>query len=207
MLGKREKRGVVHFTVWMLVVWSAVVFQRVEHTEPLAFSPQAAQQGADAAQTEKGRQAVGQACAPCHGNIARMIQVQKKTADQWRDTIFSMIGRGAHVLPDEIEPLTAFLAANAGRQSSTASAVPSLPAAQQGQAAQAGPGGQPPGRALVETSCQQCHDLATATRKPATLDWATVVRNMVTYGARLTPAEQETIVAYLGTLPQNPTPR
>jgi mono/diheme cytochrome c family protein len=196
--GRKAKRVVV-FTVWALVAWSALVFERVESAGAPAFSPQGpGQQQTDPAQIEKGRQAVGQACAPCHGNIARMIQVQKKTADQWRDTIFSMIGRGAHVMPDEIEPLTAFLAANGGRQP----AAPSQQApAQPGTAAQDRQGALSQGRSLLEANCQQCHDLATATRKPATLDWATVVRNMVTYGARLTDADQQAIVAYLNTLP------
>lgn len=180
----------------LVVAWAAVSFQKAANAAPPAAA-QTAGRPADQAQIEKGRQAVGQACAPCHSNIARMIQVQKKTADQWRDTIFSMIGRGAHVLPDEIEPLTAFLAANAGRPSSTASS-PSSPATQPAAAADGKP--QPQGRALLEAACQQCHDLATATKKPASLDWPTVVRNMVTYGAKLTTADQQTIVAYLNSL-------
>jgi mono/diheme cytochrome c family protein len=183
--------------VWMLVAWAALSFQQAGSAAPRAAPAQTAAQPTDQAQIEKGRQAVGQACAPCHGNIARMIQVQKKTADQWRDTIFSMIGRGAHVLPDEIEPLTAFLAANAGRQPSTAGRPTPVTQGTQGSP-------QPQGRALLEANCQQCHDLATAMRRPATLDWTTVVRNMVTYGARLTTAEQQTLVAYLTGLPQTP---
>lgn len=194
-------KSISRFIVWMLVAWAAVSFQQAGSAAPLPAPPQtAAQRTDDQAQIEKGRQAVGQACAPCHGNIARMIQVQKKTADQWRDTIFSMIGRGAHVLPDEIEPLTAFLAANAGRQPATAGQP--TPAAQSTQGSPL-----PPGRALLEATCQQCHDLATAMRRPATLDWTTVVQNMVTYGARLTPAEQQTLVAYLNGLPQTPAQR
>jgi mono/diheme cytochrome c family protein len=178
---------------WLLVGWAAVSFHKVVGSVAPLNAAQVQPAGASA-QVDKGRLAIGQACAPCHGNIARMIQVQKKTADQWRDTIYSMIGRGAHVLPDEIEPLTAFLAANAGRQSSTAA----QPAGQQPAAGQQSQGqASSPGRALLEGNCQQCHDLATATRKPVTLDWVTVVRNMVTYGARLTVAEQQTLVAYL----------
>jgi hypothetical protein len=50
----------------------------------------------------------------CHTNILRMLQVHTKTPQQWRDTVYSMISRGAQVMPGEIEPVTAFLAANAG---------------------------------------------------------------------------------------------
>ena len=75
------------------------------------------------AQIEKGRQAVGQTCATCHAGILRMVQAQKQNQEQWKDTIYSMIGRGAEILPDEIEPISAFLAATSAR-GGTANAQP-----------------------------------------------------------------------------------
>src|SRR5215510_125736 len=67
-----------------------------------------------AAQIEKGRQVVAQVCAACHTTIVRMVQVHKQTAEQWKDTVYFMISRGAQIMPDEIEPVTAYLAATAG---------------------------------------------------------------------------------------------
>src|SRR5438093_9082623 len=69
---------------------------------------------APAAQIEKGRQVVAQVCAACHTTIVRMVQVHKQTAEQWKDTVYFMISRGAQIMPDEIEPVTAYLAATAG---------------------------------------------------------------------------------------------
>jgi cytochrome c5 len=146
-------------------------------------------QSATEAQIDKGREAVRQTCVPCHANIMRMIQLHKKSPDEWRNTVYSMIGRGAHILPEEIEPLAAFLAANGGR------------------ASQASAGSQPTsglpeveGKAILERTCQQCHNLASATKKPTSEDWKTVVEKMVSYGAVLTAADQQKLIEYLSGL-------
>lgn len=141
------------------------------------------------ADAEKGRQTVQQVCVACHNNALRMIQSQKRSADQWRDTVYSMIGRGAHVFPEEIDPLIAFLVANSGR-----SQAPTTPT---GQAAPASEG-----RAILERSCQECHDLETATKKLAGTDWGTLVGTMIGYGARVSATDQQTLIEYLNGLPQ-----
>lgn len=141
---------------------------------------------------EKGRQAVQQACAACHNNVLRMIQSQKRSADQWRDTVYAMIGRGGHIFPDEIEPLVAFLVANSGR--SQAAGTPA------GQTAQQTPASE--GKAILERNCQECHDLETATKKPAGTDWGAVVSTMLGYGARVPAADQQKLLEYLNGLPQ-----
>jgi len=146
------------------------------------------------AQIEKGRQVVAQVCATCHATLGRMIQVHKQTAEEWRDTVYFMISRGAQIMPDEIEAVTAFLAATAGKGSQ---------AAPQGAGRGRGAGAGGPqsagadGAAILQRNCQQCHELATATKKPAGQEWRTVITRMTTYGARLTPAEQEALVGYL----------
>jgi cytochrome c5 len=145
--------------------------------------------GASQGDTEKGRQTVQQVCAACHNNALRMIQSQKRSADQWRDTVYSMIGRGAHVFPEEIDPLVAFLVANSGR--SQTSATPT------GQAAPASEG-----RAILERSCQECHDLAMATKKPTGKDWSAVVATMIEHGARVSATDQQKLIEYLNGLPQ-----
>jgi cytochrome c5 len=149
-------------------------------------------QGADQSQTDKGRLAVGQACAPCHNNILRITQIHKKSADQWRDTVYSMIGRGAQILPEEIEPIVTFLAANSARQSAPPSASGAQAAS--GQLAE----GQ--GKTILQRQCSQCHDAQAALRKPAGDDWKTVIVRMVSYGATVSAADQQVLVEYLSAL-------
>jgi cytochrome c5 len=161
-----------------------VAYQR---SEPAAQTPaQRPNQApsADPAQIQKGREAVGQVCTPCHENILRIIQIHKKTPVEWRNTVYSMIGRGAQILPDEVEPLTAFLSSNAGRPAAAAPAA--LPEAE--------------GRTILQQRCQQCHDLATATKQPAVGDWKAVITRMVAYGADVGPADQQKLVDYLSGL-------
>jgi mono/diheme cytochrome c family protein len=74
-----------------------------------------AQRGDDP-QIEKGRVVVAQVCTTCHTTLGRMLQVHKQTREQWRELVFFMISRGAQVMPDEIEAVTAFLVANSGRE-------------------------------------------------------------------------------------------
>ena len=73
-------------------------------------------QGSGDPQIEKGRVVVSQVCTTCHTTLGRMLQVHKQTREQWRDLVFFMISRGAQVMPDEIDAVTAFLVANSGRE-------------------------------------------------------------------------------------------
>ena len=73
-----------------------------------------AQSGADP-QIDKGRLVVSQVCTTCHTTLGRMLQVHKQTREQWSELVFFMISRGAQVMPDEIDAVTAFLVATAGR--------------------------------------------------------------------------------------------
>jgi cytochrome c5 len=137
-------------------------------------------------QIEKGRQVVAQVCAACHTTIVRMIQVHKQTAEQWKDTVYFMISRGAQIMPDEIGPVVAYLTATAGAGS------PAAPGVGRGrQTAQAD------GGAILQRTCQQCHELAVASKKSDSEDWNAVVTRMMTYGARLTPDDRQKLIEYL----------
>ena len=46
------------------------------------------------------------------------------------------------------------------------------------------------GATILQRNCQQCHELAVASKKPEKEDWDVVITRMMTYGARLTPAER-----------------
>src|SRR2546425_4500583 len=65
-------------------------------TAGIAAPVQAAQNNQQA-EIEKGRVALGQACVKCHN--LQPIQIQRKSAEKWRDTVYSMISRGGMILP------------------------------------------------------------------------------------------------------------
>ena len=150
-------------------------------------------QSNDQAFVDKGRVAVGQACVQCHN--LRGIQSQRKSAQQWRDTVYGMISRGSMVLPDEIEPIAAYLVTTFGPNSPR----PSSPDQARGGAAQQLPAAE--GRSLLERSCIQCHDMQTSTAKVASREeWGQIMTRMIDAGARISPAEQQTLIQYLTSL-------
>ena len=73
-------------------------------------------QGGDDPQIEKGRLVVAQVCTTCHTTLGRMLQVHKQTREQWKALVHFMISRGAQVMPDEIDAVTAFLVSTSGRE-------------------------------------------------------------------------------------------
>jgi cytochrome c553 len=166
-------RNILLLTLWIVAVCA-----------PVARGAQSAPQS----QIETGRVAVTQVCIGCHGaggGIMRMLEVRTRSADEWRETVYRMIGRGAQVLPDEIEPITAYLVASAGRRRPQASSAP-------GAGAEA--------TAILSRRCQQCHDVERATTKTTPEEWPAIIDRMIKLGAALTPAEQQTLLAYLAGL-------
>lgn len=138
------------------------------------------------ADIEKGREVVGQSCIQCH--TLRAIQSQRKSQEQWRDTVYSMITRGGMILPDEIEPVTAYLTRSFGPDSPQTASSARVP----------GTNAPDPGRALVERSCIQCHDAQTTLGKKATSDeWNRIIARMVGLGAKLQKEEQQSLLQYL----------
>jgi cytochrome c5 len=166
---------------WIFLVW-ILTDHRQAGVEPIRF---VTTQTNEPLKVEKGRETIGQTCVPCHADIMRVIQLHTKSADEWRDTVYSMIGRGAQVLPDEIEPVAVFLAANGGRKP-IATLGPRLPEAE--------------GKTILERSCQRCHDLTVATTRPASEAWPAVVAKMVTYGAVVTSEDRQKLIEYLNGL-------
>lgn len=168
---------------WIVMMGIAAGIEGTAGAARLPVVAQSSQQ----AQIEKGRVAVTQICVGCHGGgIMRMLEVREKSADEWRETVYRMIGRGAQVFPDEIEPLTAYLASTARRGRPQPAAATTN---QGGLEAQA--------NAILARRCQQCHDVERARTKPASGDWQTIIDRMVTLGASVTPAEHQTLVEYL----------
>lgn len=52
------------------------------------------------------------ACLQCHG--AKTLTHQRKDRAAWEATVYDMVGKGAPLLPDEIDPLVTYLAAYFG---------------------------------------------------------------------------------------------
>ncbi len=187
------------------VAWIAVAAVDARGAAQTPPTPPADQK----AQIEKGRRVAAEVCTTCHSTFGRMVQVHKQTPEQWRDTVYFMIGRGAQLMPDEIDSVVAFLAATAAPGS------PTPPAAGRGGGRGGGVGAGPAGRgagagggrgqqgaggdgaAILQRTCQQCHELSIATNKLASEDWGAVVTRMTTYGAPLTAAERQILIEYL----------
>ena len=192
----RTTVGAFWLVASIVLVWTSAFYQAIGTAAALQPAPQADRQELIA----KGRQAVAQTCVPCHAGIVRILQLHKKSANEWRNTVYSMIGRGAQIFPEEIESLTAFLAATAGleRQSAPAAgpqgslvAPPASPLAAEATS-------------ILDRHCRRCHDLELATRKPASGDWNTVITRMVSYGADISSADQQKLVAHLNVAPRQP---
>ena len=184
--------------VWMVAVWMAPGIEGNAAAPRAAGAQQASAEAAQQADIEKGKAALTQVCVGCHGNgILRMVEQRKKTEQEWRETVYRMIGRGAQVLPGEIEPLTAYLTVTGGqaRQASAGAAA----AGRRGRPAAAAAGAADgDATAILARRCQLCHDLAKATTKPATAEsWDAIIDRMVVLGASVTAAEHQTLTAYL----------
>jgi mono/diheme cytochrome c family protein len=135
---------------------------------------------------KKGRELFGVTCVQCHG--AGHITVQRKTAANWKKTVYTMISRGAPVLPGEADALVAYLTSAYG----PASPPPALdnPAAAQQPL--------PAGSDLIVSSCGSCHAarFVFGSRKPES-DWKATVMQMRSFGATITDAQEKEILAYL----------
>jgi mono/diheme cytochrome c family protein len=181
----RQKRNpIVSLIVCNLLVWMA------------ASQISARAQNPDAAQIEKGRQVVAQVCSSCHTTIATMLRVHKQSREQWRDTVYFMISRGAQIMPDEIDAVTDYLTSTSSNNAQTTTQrTPGRAGGRAGQEMAA-----LDGRAILQRTCQQCHELATASNKQASEDWTAVITRMINYGARLSPADQQKLIGYLNGL-------
>ncbi len=64
----------------------------------------------------KGKGVVQAVCSECH--TLKNITDSRRTAEEWHDTVGSMISFGAHLQEDEIDTIVEYLAINFGKASS-----------------------------------------------------------------------------------------
>jgi len=141
----------------------------------------AAMQGAGNAELAlKGREVFSVACVQCHA--ASHTTIQRKAAAGWKKTVYTMISRGAPVLPGEVDALVAYLSSAYG---------PSSPS---------GVGQQTPpaGSEMIVSSCGSCHPagVVLASRKTEA-EWRATVKHMRSLGAGITDSQEREILDYL----------
>jgi cytochrome c5 len=146
-------------------------------------------------------------CQDCHN--LRNLTTAKKTQDEWKDALQTMMDRGARLPPDKVDTLVQYLAKNfapgqAAPAATPASGAPADPAADPPAAAAPPPAkkvGELPegdGKAIATEFCQDCHKLTNlATAHKSLDDWKDTVQMMMDRGSRLPPDKVDTLVQYL----------
>jgi mono/diheme cytochrome c family protein len=156
-----------------------------------------------------GKSIATEYCQDCH----RLTNLTKahKSLDDWKDTIHTMIDRGARLPDDKIDTLAKYLAANFAPKADAAPAGGAAPAA-------ASPAGSPDagapatpapakvvvelpegeGKAIATENCQACHKLTNLTKAHKSLDdWKDTVQLMMDRGANVPSEKVDTLVQYL----------
>ena len=153
-----------------------------------------------------GKAIAEQDCALCHA-LTNLTEASK-SLDEWRDTVQTMIDRGASVPGSDLDTLVHYLAKNfgpsaaapaAGAQTAPGSPAPSA-AAPPSAPARLKPGELPPGdgKAIAENFCALCHTLTNLTEASMSLDeWRDEVQTMMNRGAAVPPGGVDTLVRYL----------
>jgi mono/diheme cytochrome c family protein len=149
-------------------------------------------------------------CQDCH----RLTNLTKahKNLDDWKDTLHTMIDRGARLPDDKIDPLAKYLAANfAPKTDASPAGTPSpAPAAPAGSPDASAPVTPAPakaavvelpegdGKAIATENCQACHKLTNLTKAHKSLDdWKDTVQLMIDRGANVPADKVDTLVQYL----------
>jgi mono/diheme cytochrome c family protein len=177
-----------HMTRWLLIVTCFLLGLVLISTPYVGMAFPAPATSTQSEELDKGRAILGKTCAQCHR--VDHVNMQRKTEEGWRDTVYSMISRGAQVMPDEIEPLTAYLTANFGPDSP-------FPAARVNSSAGNTSLPNEAGKSILERSCVGCHalELVTSARK-SEAEWRETIDRMLTFGANLTSEEQRIVTEY-----------
>jgi cytochrome c5 len=148
-------------------------------------------------------------CQMCH-KLTNLTKAHKDL-DDWKDTIHTMIDRGASIPDDKVDVLAEYLAANFGPKDAAAAAGtpaadPATPAPSTDAAAPTTPAPaktvvelpEGDGKAIATENCQACHKLTNLTKAHKDLDdWKETVQTMIDRGANVSPDQVDTLVQYL----------
>ena len=149
-------------------------------------------------------------CQMCH-KLTNLTNAHKDL-DDWKDTIHTMVDRGASIPDDKIDALAQYLTANFGPKAASPAANapgggPVTPAPSPNAAS---PGAPDPaakavvelpegdGKAIATENCQACHKLTNLTKAHKDLDdWKETVQTMIDRGANVPADQVDTLVQYL----------
>jgi mono/diheme cytochrome c family protein len=148
-------------------------------------------------------------CQDCH----RLTNLTKahKNLDDWKDTIHTMIDRGARIPDEKIDTLAQYLFTNFGpKDAAAATNAPADAPATQAPSPNAAASSTPaPAKAVVELpegdgkaiateNCQACHKLTNLTKAHKSLDdWKDTVQTMIDRGANVPADKVDILVQYL----------
>jgi len=150
-------------------------------------------------------------CQDCH----RLTNLTKahKDLDDWKDTVHTMIDRGARIPDEKIDTLAQYLFTNFGPKDAAPAAnaqAAAAPAAAPAPAPDAAAPSTPaPAKAVVELpdgdgkaiateNCQACHKLTNLTKAHKSLeDWKDTVQTMIDRGANVPEDKVDVLVQYL----------
>ena len=143
-------------------------------------------------------------CQDCH-KLTNLVKA-RKASDDWRDSVQTMLDRGARLPQDKIDLLVQYLAKNFGPQTNAPSAG-TAPAATASSDSPAATATQPPkpvelpegeGKPIAMEYCQACHKLTNLTKAHKdSEDWNDTVQLMMDRGASLPQEKVDMLVEYL----------
>lgn len=146
-------------------------------------------------------------CQDCHR--LTNLTMAHKNLDDWKDTLHTMIDRGARLPDDKIDSFAKYLAANFGPKtdappaggstpapaSSPDASTPAAPAPAKAAVVELPDGD---GKAIATENCQVCHKLTNLTKAHKSLDdWKDTVQLMIDRGANVPADKVDILVQYL----------
>jgi cytochrome c5 len=151
-----------------------------------ALPAAAQQQGGDPfLPAGEGRELVAAVCTSCHP--ARTFGQIRQNERAWRVQVMKMMMAGAQVGPDDIEPITKYLATALGPGVPLPGPPPAKVTLADGN-----------GKELVEGACALCHGLDRVTSAKRTdHQWDAIIDRMVFFGAPLSADQAKTVHTYL----------
>jgi mono/diheme cytochrome c family protein len=146
-------------------------------------------------------------CQDCH-RLTNLVKAHK-SEDDWKETVQTMMDRGARLPQENVDTLVGYLVKNFGPK--TDAATPDAkadPAPATSAATDAAPTAPAPakkvelpegdGKAIATDNCQVCHRLTNLVKAHKSPDeWRDTVQTMIDRGANIQPDQVDTLVQYL----------
>ena len=177
-----------------------------QNADPVVTTPASPSQPKPAVELPEGdgKAIAIEYCQDCH-KLTNLIKA-RKASDDWRDSVQTMMDRGARLPQDKVDILVLYLAKNFGPQTD----APTAGTAHAATMSSDSPGAttlQAPkpvelpegeGKAIATEYCQTCHKLTNLTKAHKDRDdWHDTVQLMMDRGASLPQEKVDMLVEYL----------